>query len=112
MARIIPNPVRLACTDCHRDMRVQFQTFEPATDSLIVAAECDCGRVMGEIDGHLLQAGFGTPARPFHGSSMQHIPELGHGAKERIIAMRGRIDELERLIAAATWASERLRKAP
>lgn len=110
MARVIPDPLRIACTECHRDMLVEFQMFEIHHDSVIVAAECDCGRVMAEVDGMLITHGYGTRERPLVGMSLTHRSDLGTDAKERIASLRERMALLERLIAAATWAHEKPRK--
>lgn len=104
----IPNPVRICCTECHRDMRVEYQTYEAYGDAVIVAAECDCGRVFAEIDAislrRLVQQG-----HPVIAQALKHSPELGQHARERMRAIRERMAEYERWIAAATWAQERPR---
>lgn len=113
MATVIPNPVRIACTECHRDARVEFQCHETWNDALIVAAECDCGRFIAEVDGFLFRArGLGTQLQPLIASSLRHIPELGVHAKERVVALRDRMAQYERVIAAATWANDRPRAEP
>lgn len=92
-------------------MLVEFQMFEVYHDSVIVAAECDCGRVLAEIDGMLLTHGdHGTRERPLVGMSLTHRPDFGVAAKERLAELRERMALLERLIAAATWAHEKPRK--
>jgi hypothetical protein len=105
----IPNPLRIACTECHRDMRVEFQSHETYNDSVIVAAECDCGRVLAEIDGQLCLAGWGRQARPFIASMLNDSPYIGADAKGCIATLRDRIATLERLIAAATWVRDKPR---
>lgn len=77
-------------------------------DSLLVAAECGCGRVFAMVDGMLLAHGdWGSQHRPLIMSTLRHDPTIGTHVKDRIRAMRDRIGELERMIGAATWASAR-----
>ncbi|HKP06816.1 MAG TPA: hypothetical protein VJU58_06145 [Microbacterium sp.] len=108
----IPDPLRIACTECHRDMRVELQQFKSYNDSVIVAAECDCGRVIAEIDGPLIVGGLGTKERPIVGLALRNNPDIGADARGRIAALRERMAILERLIAAATWTREKPRKEP
>lgn len=108
MPYIIPNPLPISCTDCHRLMRVEFQTHETHNDTVLVAAECDCGRLFGVVDAlllhHLVQRG-----QPLIAQTLKHDPTLGNHAKERVQALRARMAEYERWIAAATWAQEKPR---
>lgn len=104
----IPNPIRIACTECHRDARVEFQLEELHSDSLLVAAECDCGRVFAEIDAPLLHR-LVRGGEPVIARGLKHNPELGRHAKERMALLRERMADYERWIAAATWAQERPR---
>jgi hypothetical protein len=111
MATATPNPLRIACTECHRDMCVEFQSHEPHDDSVVVAAECECGRLIGVIDG-LLILQLVRDGRPLIAAGIQNDPALGDYAKERLAALQTRMATYERWIAAATWAREKPRKAP
>lgn len=110
MATVIPDPLRIACTECHRDMSVRFQSFAMHTDSMVVAAECGCGRVFGEIDGALIVAGWGSKGRPIIAHALRHNADLGPHAANQLAKLRERMDHYERMIGAATWASERPRE--
>ncbi len=112
MAIAIPNPIRIACTECHQDMRIEHQSTDTHYDSLCVAAECDCGRVFGEIAGELIVMGWGTKERPIIAHALRHNPELGANAKTQIDRLRERMAVHERTIAVATWARQKLRKEP
>lgn len=106
---VIPNPIRIACTECHRDARVEFQIYDAERGALIVAAECGCGRVIAAIDDRRFWCELGRglgQRRPLIASDLQHLPTLGLHAKEAIAEFRDRIAHYERVIAAATWASE------
>jgi len=111
MTRTIPNPVRIACTECHRDAHVEFQDHQTHDDSLIVAAECGCGRVLAVVGGVLIFRGYGSQQQPIIASSLRHDADLGTHAKERIAALRERISHYERWIAAAQWARDKPRSA-
>lgn len=107
----IPDPLRIACTECHRDMRVEFQMHSPSEDSVIVAAECDCGRIIGVVDGFLIHR-LAKDGVPLIAHSIKHDPAIGDWAKQRIVHLRERMATYERWIGAATWANERPRKDP
>jgi hypothetical protein len=106
---MIPNPMRIACTECHRDAHIEFQGYQSNDDTIVVAAECDCGRVLALVDGLLISRGYGSQQQPIIASSLRHDADLGTHAKERIQALRERISYYERWIAAATWARDKLR---
>ena len=104
----LPNPIRISCTECHRDMRVEYQTCEAYDDTVLVAAECDCGRVFSVVDGFLLHR-LVQQGQPLIAQALKHDPELGRHARDRIRALQERVAEYEKWIAAATWAQERPR---
>lgn len=109
MAFAIPNPLPISCTDCRQPMRVEHQSESPAIDAYIVAAECGCGRVIGELSGmHLLRYMRGT--RPIVRSDIQPPSEdIGMQARALIDRAREAITEAEKRIAAATWAKGKTR---
>lgn len=105
MAYVIPNPLPISCTDCHQLMRVEFQDANQAHDSVIVAAECRCGRIIGEIFGQALHA-HARGNRPLLRADIgRDTGAIGEQAAESIRYASERIAEQERWIAAATWAN-------
>lgn len=106
MAYTIPSPLPINCTDCHQPMRVEFQGANRAHDSVIVAAECRCGRIIGEIFGQVLHAHC-RGNRPLLRADIGRDTgfEIGEQAAEVIRYAHERIAEMERWIAAATWAN-------
>lgn len=95
----IPNPLPISCTECHQPMRVEHQSIAHARDEIIVAAECGCGRIIGSI--------LPCRGRPFIRADIvaDSRGDIGKEAAHVIGYCRERIADMERLIAAATWAN-------
>jgi hypothetical protein len=103
---------RIACTECHRDMRIEMQHVEPYNDSVIVAAECDCGRIMGEVDGLCIKRFELDGKVPLIAAASTDVAgEIGRQSATQVARLRDRIAVYERRIAAATWVSAKPRKA-
>lgn len=106
MATPIPSPLPISCTDCHQPMRVEFQMDCWLSDMVLVAAECGCGRVIGEVPRRAVaQLERGRPLMRF---DIQVRPDVDPGtdAADTIRRSREVIADMERVIAAATWARE------
>jgi hypothetical protein len=90
-------------------MRVELQLARWSwSDTIIVAAECQCGRIIGEIAHRavlLLERG-----RPLMRADIQVRADvdLGKEAAECIVRSREAIADMERLVAAATWVRDGL----
>lgn len=101
----IPDPLPVSCTDCHQPMRVEYQCIDGLRDSVTVAAECRCGRVIGSVCGSKIAA-HRYGARPITRRDIDaYLGDVGKEAAGMIAFARQRIAEAERLVAAATWAN-------
>lgn len=98
---IVPKPLPISCTDCHRQMWIEHQSIEHNRDAVIVAAECACGRIIGIVTGMRMAQ---RAAQPLTRADIV-AEDIGASSAALAASAREYIAELERRIAAATWAN-------
>lgn len=94
-------PLTINCTDCYQSMRIELQVISHMRDEQIVAAECRCGRIMGAINGTDISRRRESLVR----ADIKPDGDIAKWEASTILHCRERINEAERVIAAATWAN-------
>lgn len=104
MGTPIPSPLPISCTDCNQPMRVEFQMDQWSwCHTVIIAAECRCGRVIGTIARRAVLELDDGRSLTRADIKVQADADLGKEAAESIAQYREAIADMERVIAAATW---------
>lgn len=107
MATPIPSPLPISCTDCHQPMRVEHQWPDWSRDVVIVAAECACGRIIGELSGRTIAMRHLHAIPVLRSNIMVRAnADIGKEAAEAIVMHRQHILDMERLVAAAQWVRD------
>lgn len=104
--------LQIGCVECHQTMDIKYLIRMEIKDAVLVAAECACGRLLGEIDGQTLHIVARNPERPLTSSDIKSDDSACVAAPRIIERAKERIVNAERLIAVGTWVRDKPRRQP